>query len=346
MVKRKVIGILQVAATFVGTVVGAGFASGREIIQFFTQYHAFGTIGAVFSGLIMTWIGTKMMIYAKRMNAYSFNELLIRMFGEQVGSIIQALLFFITLGMTGVMLAGAGALFGEQLGLNRQLGILLALLIGIFFVFKGLRGLLFINSLVVPLLLFFVVLTFWTNQAGPQTFPESGQFRWMTAAFNYAAYNLSMALIVLVPMARDIDDEQVIFAGGILGGALLGGLLLLAHLMLIGRPGIGLFEMPMAEMVRPLGLVMNYAFIAVIFGEILTTFVGNIFGLTRQLHSVFPRFFSIRLAMIVLILCTFVIGQFGYGSLIATLYPLYGALCSALFLYMFFVRLPRHPSKF
>ncbi|MEK1832032.1 hypothetical protein AAAC51_33515 [Priestia megaterium] len=29
---------LQVAATYVGTVVGAGFATGKEIVQFFTQY--------------------------------------------------------------------------------------------------------------------------------------------------------------------------------------------------------------------------------------------------------------------------------------------------------------------
>lgn len=338
--KGKVIGILQVAATFIGTVVGAGFASGREIIQFFTQYHAFGTIGAILSGAFMTWIGTKMMIYARRMDAYSFNELITALFGERIGSVIQALLFFVILGITGVMLAGSGAVFSEQLGWSRQIGILLALLLGILFLIKGVRGLLFVNSLVVPLLVSFVLLTFWTNKAGAQFFPESGHIHWLFAAFNYSAFNLSTALIVLVPMAKEFKDERILKYGGILGGCGLALLLLLSHLMMLGKSDIGLYELPMAEMVRPLGSWMHIAFVCVIFGEILTTFVGNIFGLTRQLHSVFPALFTIRFAMLTLIICTFIIGQFGYGSLISTLYPLYGALCAVIFIYMCFVRLP------
>lgn len=338
--KNKVVGILQVAATFIGTVVGAGFASGREIIQFFTQYHSFGTIGAILSGVFMTWIGTKMMVYAKRLDAYSFNELLAALFGERIGTVIQALLFFIVLGMTGVMLAGAGAVFGEQLGWSRQFGIVLALLIGILFLVRGVRGLLFVNMLVVPLLVSFVLITFWTNKAGAQFFPESGHIHWLFSAFNYSAFNLSTALVVLVPMAKEFKDEQVIRLGGILGGCGLAMILLMSHLMMLGKSDISLFELPMAEMVRPLGTVMHAAFICVIFGEILTTFVGNIFGLTRQLHNVFPTLFTIRFAMLSLIICTFFIGQFGYASLISTLYPLYGALCAVVFIYMCFVRLP------
>ncbi|MCO7124971.1 transporter [Sporolactobacillus shoreicorticis] len=338
--KNKLIGIVQVASTFIGTVVGAGFASGREIIQFFTQYQAFGTLGAILSGAFMTWIGTKMMLYAKRLDAYSFNELLSALFGERIGNVIQALLFFILLGMTGVMLAGAGAVFGEQLGWNRQFGIAFALIIGVLFLVRGVRGLLFINMLVVPLLVSFVLITFWINKAGTQLFSESSHIHWLLSAFNYSAFNLSTALIVLVPMTKEFKDERVIRLGGILGGCGLAIILIMSHLMMLGKSDISLFELPMAEMVRPLGTLMHAAFICVIFGEILTTFVGNIFGLTRQLHSVFPTVFSIRFAMLTLVTCTFLIGQFGYATLISTLYPLYGALCAVVFIYMCFVRLP------
>lgn len=339
--KSKFIGILQVAATFIGTVVGAGFASGREIIQFFTQYHAFGTIGSILSGLLIAWIGTKMMIYAHRIDAYSFNELVAAIFGERLGNVIQALLFFIIFGITGVMLAGSGAIFQEQLGWGRQLGIMLAVFISILFLIKGVQGLLFVNALVVPLLIGFVLITFYTSHAAAQSFPDSGHIRWLLPSFNYAAFNLSTALIVLVPMAKEFKDEQVLRYGGLLGGAGLGVLLLLSHLMMLGKLDIFLYELPMAEMVRPLGETMRLAFIAVIFGEILTTFVGNIFGLSRQLHSVFPKFFSIRMSMMLLVIGAFMIGQFGYGSLVSTLYPLYGALCAVVFIYMCCVRLPK-----
>ncbi|MDO3677624.1 hypothetical protein [Paenibacillus ehimensis] len=35
---KKTVSILQIAATYTGTVVGAGFASGQSIMQFFTVY--------------------------------------------------------------------------------------------------------------------------------------------------------------------------------------------------------------------------------------------------------------------------------------------------------------------
>lgn len=40
----------KVAATYIGTVVGAGFATGREIVEFFTINGIYGTIGICVSG--------------------------------------------------------------------------------------------------------------------------------------------------------------------------------------------------------------------------------------------------------------------------------------------------------
>lgn len=40
----------KVAATYIGTVVGAGFATGREIVEFFTVNGFYGTIGICISG--------------------------------------------------------------------------------------------------------------------------------------------------------------------------------------------------------------------------------------------------------------------------------------------------------
>lgn len=44
-------GIFQIAAVYVGTVVGAGFATGREIVEFFTRYGIYGFIGILIARL-------------------------------------------------------------------------------------------------------------------------------------------------------------------------------------------------------------------------------------------------------------------------------------------------------
>ncbi|WP_100487152.1 transporter [Sporolactobacillus pectinivorans] len=338
---KKIIDSLQIAAAFIGTVVGAGFASGREIIQFFSQYQAWGMIGAAISGLLMAWIGTKMMVYARRIKAYSFNELVTRLFGEHLGAMIQCLIFLMMLGITGVMLAGAGAVFKEQLGWHRLLGMALSIVICLLFLVKGSRGLLWMNSIVVPVLIMLFLILFFTDKPGSVSTSNPQSAYWIASAVSYASFNIMTAIVVLVPLARDIDDERVLKVGGLAGGVGFTLLLLLSNLMILNHPSVMLFDMPMAELVRPLGLIMHLIFVIVIFGEILTTFVGNIFGLARQMHSAFPHFLSPERSIILLIFSSLILGQASYGSLIRVLYPLYGFICTALFVYLFFARLPQ-----
>lgn len=338
---KKIIGILQIAAAVIGTIVGAGFASGREIIQFFTQYQINGTLGIAVSGILMTWAGTKMMIYARRIGAYSFNELATHVFGTHFGTVIQALVFFVIFGITGVMLAGAGAVFQEQLGWHKQLGIILAMAISFLFLLKGVRGLLWINTFVVPMLAVFVLAVFFGRNPGPGSVWLPGNIKWFPAAVGYASFNMLTALVVLVPLAKETEDEIMLRIGGLLGGAALSLLLLLTHFILLSdRESTG-FEMPMAEIVRHFGPLVHLGFTAVIFGEILTTFIGNIFGLARQLRSTFSVIPSLRAAILILMAGSFLISQAGYGPLIRTLYPLFGALCIAVILSMLWTKLPK-----
>ncbi|MCE7699899.1 MAG: hypothetical protein K8E24_014120, partial [Methanobacterium paludis] len=318
---KKITIVLQIAATFIGTIVGAGFASGREVIQFFTRFGSWGTAGVLFSGLLITLIGTRLMLYAHRTHAGSFDELIVLLFGARPGLVIHSLVFIMLFSVNGVMLAGSGAVFQEQLGWNRLLGMVLSIVIGLFFILKKARGLLWVNSLVVPVLVGFLVLLFIQEGSLSLSLPSRWQTGWAFAAFAYAAFNLTTSLVVLVPFAHEIKEERVLIAGGLTGGIGFAALLLLAHQLILSHPGVMLYEMPTAELVRPVGTAMHLAFAAVIFGEILTTYVGNIFGLSRQLSSIFPSVFPHRRAVALLIAGSLAVGLAGYSSLIRLLYP-------------------------
>ena len=47
----------KIAATFIGAVVGAGFASGQELSQFFLGYGPAGRYGVICSGLLFALWG-------------------------------------------------------------------------------------------------------------------------------------------------------------------------------------------------------------------------------------------------------------------------------------------------
>ena len=50
--------VLMTALAFVGLVVGAGFATGQEVLQYFISFGAIGIVGAVLSGVVMAVSGT------------------------------------------------------------------------------------------------------------------------------------------------------------------------------------------------------------------------------------------------------------------------------------------------
>ena len=56
MKKRSVPESVKAAMVIIGTVIGAGFASGQEVMRFFTGYGAKGLISIVLSGLLFIWI--------------------------------------------------------------------------------------------------------------------------------------------------------------------------------------------------------------------------------------------------------------------------------------------------
>lgn len=344
--------IFQVAATYIGTIVGAGFASGKEIVQFFTQYGALGTLGILVSGIIFTWIGTKLLIYSSRIKAYSFKELMEAIFGKRMGTMIQILIFFILFGVTGVMLSGAGAVFYEQLGLPKQLGILITVFFCFILLIRGLNGVLFINSVIVPIMFIFTLgmafCTLYTQGLGLHSshiavvLHSIDSYQWFISALSYVSFNLITALAILVPLGREIQDEKILSWGGFIGGLGFTLLLLMTHFVLLHYKDTISYDIPIAEVVKGFGGVIHLAFVIVIFGEIFTTFIGNIFGMTRQIQSVKPlNQLSIVAA---LLLCSFFISQIGYGSLISILYPIYGYLCMACLLYLMFVKLPRKGS--
>lgn len=322
--------VLQVAATYIGTVVGAGFASGQSIMQFFSVHGGWGTAGIAVSTLLFIWIGTRMMVIAARIKAYSYTDLNRYLFGPAIGRAVNAMTFAILLGVTAVMLSGTGSLFEEQLGIPAILGIAIAILLTYLVLMKEITGIIAINALVVPMMLFFAVLLLGSlSLPGEMRVPAEWSGGLMDAAhpaisaFTYAALNFAFAQAVLVPLGSEIGDEAVLRRGGLLGGIGLGFMLLISHLAIRTRmPEILGFEVPIGEIIRDLGRPVHLLFVAVICGEIFTTLIGNVFGMTRQITS--SRNLPKNAVTAALLLATFAISLFGFTSLVAYLYPLLG----------------------
>jgi uncharacterized membrane protein YkvI len=332
-------GAVQVAAVYVGTVVGAGFATGKEIVEFFTKYGLFGLIGILISGLLFIWLGTRMMIIAGRINAFSYKELNDYLFGKTISSFVTLMMMLIALGTTSVMLSGAGAVFEEQLGLSKQTGVFATILLAFVVMLFGLKGLFSVNLVIVPMMILFsiivsgIVLT--DLKVSTFFFIHDYSLKWLLSPFAYVAFNLAMAQIVLVPLASEINNEQIIKRGAILGGAVLFIVLASSHISLLAIPNLLGYDIPMAEVVKTFFISFYWVYIFVIYGEIFTSLIGGIFGLQRQLRSFFsiPNIFLLCFLLMII----YFISRIDYSALLSFLYPLFGYI-SLIFLILLVYR--------
>lgn len=213
----------QIAAVYVGTVIGAGFATGREIMEFFTRYGTAGTVGIIISGCLFIWGGARLMVMARRIGAASYDELNRYLFGRMLSPFVTLVMTAMIAGVTAVMIAGAGAVFEEQIGWPRQAGVTLTLGLALLVMLFDRKGLFGVNVFVVPMMMILSVAV-WIKMmmAGDLCRPDIAasdySLKAMLSPFSYAAFNLAMAQAVLVPVAREAASERAVRRGAMLGG--------------------------------------------------------------------------------------------------------------------------------
>ncbi|MCJ8010396.1 hypothetical protein MUG84_01395 [Paenibacillus sp. KQZ6P-2] len=323
--------IFQIAFTYIGTIVGAGFATGQEIIQFFTQFGKWGALTIMLATALFIWLGTKMMLMSRQISARSYEDLNKHLFGPKAGSVISMIMLIVLIGVNSVMLAGAGSVFMEHLNLHYQTGLLLTI-IGTYLLLKhGIHAILQINSIVVPMMLTLSLLIVLNTIKLPTAdrFLSLSTDHHMVAIWLspiiYTAFNLVMAQAVLVPLGSKTESKTAVKWGGMIGGFGVGLMLLSAHIAISAHmPGIQQYEIPMGIIATHLGPVVQIIYVVLIFMEIFSTFVADIYGITLQLQqhtSLSPKLISVG----VMFIC-FLLSQVGFSSLLSVLYPLFGCL--------------------
>ncbi|WP_211747652.1 hypothetical protein [Paenibacillus sp. Marseille-Q4541] len=323
--------VLQVAFTYIGTIVGAGFATGQEILQFFTEYGKWATLTIGLSCLLFVWLGTKMMLIAHDTGATSYEDLNSQLFGKKAGKWISFFTLFVLIGVNSVMLAGAGSVFVEHLHLTYQTGLLITLIGTYLLLGRGIKAILQMNSIVVPLMLMLslMILISTLHHPGASNFirleSDRGMFATWLSPLLYTSFNLAMAQAILVPLGSQIKERNVLKYGGMIGGIGIGCMLMTAHFAMSAyMPGIQQFEIPMGSIAFALGAVIQIIYICLIFMEIFSTFVADIYGITLQVRQ--HIHVSPKLITLFIMLSCYLVSQFGFSSLLSILYPIYGML--------------------
>lgn len=325
---------LMLVMAYLGAVIGAGFASGQEIVRFFVIYGGHqGLKGAVFATFAFAFCGGILLYLAHNLQVSNYQDLLARIFGNRRGKIIDWLLAaFLFLGIA-TMLSASGAVFSEHLGLAKGWGILSAFLLIIGFLLSGKKGLVFSFNLLVPIKITFLLIAasyvvfFMESQppgscnAEPYLFDDGW---WVLSSMLYVAYNFSLAMVVLSEY-QNICPRREGIAGAAWGGLILGALLLLSYLSLSKfHPAIMDYEIPMLYLMGNISPGVKRLYTLVLWIGILTTAIANAYGFTQRLADFSGLGFGSCLVLTMTL--SLPIAMQSFSSLVAKVYPLFGLL--------------------
>lgn len=338
---------LQIGAVFIGTVVGAGFASGQEIMQFFTRFGLMGMLTLLLSGFAFYIAAASVMNTAVCYKAYNYRELIYHAAGERLGLIFDSLVtVFLFIG-TSIMFSGSGALFRESLGFPEYLGVVVMAFLTLLVVLQALKGIMRINSLIVPMLftviiavLAFSIIRDGTGNIIPKLAAnyDGGFAKPFVFFIFYCCYNTFLSLGVLTAISERTGKLSILRAGVFLGAM---GLMLLSLMLNISltlkSPKVFGYSIPMGYIAADLGPIIKGALNLCIWCEIFSTAVSNAFGLARRLSA--GRRLGYRSACFVTVICCLPLAFADFKGLISFFYPIFGALSMFMILKLIYTSL-------
>ena len=326
---------LKIAGAFVGVIVGAGFASGRELLLMFVDFGVWGLLGAVVSASLFIFLGMALAGMGSRLRASSHKDVVNALCGRYLGAFVDLMITFFMFAVTVVMLAGGGALLEQQFGIPALFGSLAVTVIVVAIVCLDVQKVIGMIGAATPLLILTAVavalygvatrgLSFGElDQLASQQ--DAGASHWLLGALLYVSYNIVAGVPFLSIMGGSAKTEKLAIWGGIFGGALLGVLMLVMSLGLLSRlDSVADLPMPMLSIATEISPVLGLVMAVVIFLMILNTAVGTLYSFSARLLPAGTRTFRIGSAAAGAL--AFVGSLVGFVSLVGQVYPLFGYL--------------------
>lgn len=319
---------LKVGMVYFGTVVGAGFASGQEILQFFCYFGLWGIAGLALATFLFFILGAKVMLVANRIRSSSYKQVIDEVGGRWLGPLINFIITFFLFGILATMVAGTGAVFKQEFGLPLSVGLAIMSGLAGITVISGLGRVIDVISFMAPFLiisvlsvglyiLFFTTLDFSWSSPMSATLPE-----WHLSGLAYVSYNLILAVPLLAPMGT-LTDTRSLKKGALIGALSLGISALVIFLtILAGAPAVTGFEIPMLIAAGRVSPAIRLFYTMVLVGEVYTTAISNLYGFISRLVAVDGPWFKPFTVFVVI--GSFFAGHLGFSQIVATVYPLIG----------------------
>lgn len=329
----NIIESLKVSFVIIGTIIGAGFASGQEIYTFFNVYGLKGLLGIFISCILIGSVIYKTLRISMNLKEEEYEAFLKSIIPEKwrdnkiliftINNIINIFLlisFFI-------MVSGFASYFFQEFQASKIYGGIIIAILSLITFFKDINGIVKINTYLIPILILLVILlgAKQTN-CGKLCFNnfQESNVRWILSSILYASYNSITLIPMLVSMKKMIKSKkqinQIVTIVTTVMTVLSVIIYFLIQVFIKDLEGI---EIPIVYIAGLLGNVYKYLYGFVILVAIFTTAISAGYSFLVNCTKGKKQYTYWAIIMCV---TSILVSKLSFSGLINLLYPIFGYL--------------------
>lgn len=330
--------VISITLVIIGALIGAGFASGQEIFSFFYIYGKNGIYGILIMSILIGIFIYKSLKIIYQKQVYNYNDFLnLFIKNTKIRNVILWIVNVLLLVSFYIMVAGFGAYFEQEIGINRIIGSIVLNLLCVIVFFSNIKGVLKASNLIVPFLIFFIFFIGIKNIVQIRTIDfHQMKNNWILSMIIYNSYNFILLMPVLISLKKQITKEKNIKKVSILVTIII-LILSISIFFLLLNANIKEVENQEMPIVYIISNYFNkykkiYAFIvlASIFTTAISVGIGFLQNISKNSNS-YPQF--------VLFMCitSLLMSNIGFSKLLNFIYPVFGYIGILQIVIIFFI---------
>lgn len=329
--KPKTMNVFTISMLYIGSLLGAGFASGKEIYTYFGRYAENGRWGIALCTLFFIALGMLLLQYAAWKKTRTYFDL-ICLENKRLQTVLAWCMSGIFAIVFMAMLAAGGAVFRQQLAIPAPIGGLVVAGVVYAVVLRGVRGVVKTVGHIVPLILIlalgisiFLLVKTPPHLEGtvPATIIKPSQ-PWYVSAFIYLCYNYIGAIPILYTASKQMDSVKKSLLGGALGGLGLGiSLFLLFQVLFLDLSASDRYPMPMLYFSGELSSIIQIVYALALILAIFCAAVNSLYAITLQLPS--DSKLKPRILAGICVVC-YALSLIGFTNVVQYVYPIQGLM--------------------
>ena len=298
---------LKVILVIIGTLIGAGFASGKEVFIFFNKYGIYGLYGICLAGILISVVILKVFKIIKNNNINNYKDLINNISKyKKINIILNNIINAFLLISFFVMVSGFTAYFNEQFGINTFIiSVVMSTLCLITFN-KNIGGITKVNTILIPFLIIFIIITailnckyFLHNISYIKQFVYNIECdNWVLSSILYASYNIIVLIPILIGV-KDFVHKNNITKISIISGTIFVILgISLFSILTRGQGYIQYLDIPIIFIMEKFGGVYSSIYGIIVAIAIFTSAISAGYGFLKNFESS-----KVQYKMISIIIC-------------------------------------------